>query len=98
MNPLEARKRLLIAESEINRAQLARDFTALETGVRQYRDQAGTFGSIISSSVKLLTGLAALRHSQPAETEFSWMQTIFKGAALISSLWREFRPRGRRED
>jgi hypothetical protein len=40
MNPLESRKQLLIAESELNRAQLVVDLAALTDGVRTLADRA----------------------------------------------------------
>ena len=46
MNPLESRKQLLIAESELNRAQMAGDMAALTAGVRTFTDRAKSFGSI----------------------------------------------------
>jgi len=100
MNPLEVRKRLLIAESELNRAHITRDIATLAAGVRQFRDQAGAVGSIVSSSVKVVAGLAALRRGRSAETgpKRSWLKIFFKSAGLISILWRELRPRGRDRD
>lgn len=49
LNPLESRKRLLIAESELNRAQLAGDMAALTTGIRTLTGRAKSFGAIASS-------------------------------------------------
>jgi hypothetical protein len=100
LSPLEARKRLLIAESELNRAHLTRDMATLAAGVRQFRDQAGTLGTTVSSSVKVVAGLSALRRGRSAEkgAKRSWLKTIFKSAGLISILWRELRPRERDKD
>jgi hypothetical protein len=61
MNPLESRKQLLIAESELNRAQLVADLAALTAGVRAITDRARSFGSIASSAAVLVAGLAAFR-------------------------------------
>ena len=97
MNPLESRKQLLIAESELNRAQLAGDLAALTAGVRTLTDRAKSFSAIASSAAVLVAGLAAFRRgkSVDAEGKPSWLQTIHKGAGLISTLWLAFRSRGR---
>lgn len=96
MNPLESRKRLLIAESEINRAQLQEEWEAMTNGVRSLADRAKSFASIASSAAVLLAGLAAFRRgkSVDADAKPSWLQTILKGAGLISTLWLAFRAKG----
>jgi hypothetical protein len=99
MNPLDSRKQLLIAESELNRAQLVGDMTALAAGVRALTDRAQSFGSIASSVAVLVAGLAGFRRGQPkdADAKPSWLQVILKGAGLISTLWLAFRSPGRRQ-
>lgn len=97
INPLESRKQLLIAESELNRAQLVGDMAALMAGVRTLTDRAKSFGSIASSAAVLVAGLAAFRRGKPVDASArpSRLQTILKGAGLISTLWLAFRsPRG----
>jgi hypothetical protein len=97
MNPLEARKQLLIAESEINRARLKDEIGELAENVHRFREQAGAIGSIATSSVKLLVGLAELRngHREEPTAEHSWVRSILKGVGLVTTVWRTFRPRKR---
>jgi hypothetical protein len=97
VTPLELRKQLLIAESELNRAQLAGDMTALTEGVRTLTDRAKSFGSIASSAAVLMAGLASFRRGKPADAgaKPSWLQTILKGAGMVSTLWLAFRSQGR---
>jgi non-ribosomal peptide synthetase component F len=97
MNSLESRKQLLIAESELNRAQLAGDMAALMADVRMLTDRAKSFSSIASSAAVLVAGLAAFRRGKPvdADAKPSRLQTILKGAGLISTLWLAFRPRSK---
>ncbi len=97
VNPLEARKRLLVAESDLNRAQLAGEWGALTAGVRTLTDRAKSFGSIASAAAVLVAGLAAFRRGQGADADVkpSWGQTLLKGAGLISTLWLAFRAPGR---
>ena len=95
MNPLETRKQLLIAESELNRAQLVQEWQTIADGVRSVADRARTISSLASAAVSLIAGLASFRRtrSAPAGEKPSWWQTLLKGAQLAGLLWSEFRPR-----
>lgn len=95
MNPLESRKKMLIAESELNRAQLVGEMAALTSDVRALTDRARSFGSIASSAALLVAGLTALWRGKPvtADPKPSWLQTILKVAGLVSTFWLAFRSR-----
>jgi hypothetical protein len=88
---------MLIAESELNRAQLSGDLDALAAGVRTLTDRAQSFGAIVSSAAVVVAGLAALRHSKssPAGAKPSWLRQILKGAGMVSTIWLAFRSGGR---
>jgi hypothetical protein len=94
MNPLESRKQLLIAESELNRAQLIQEWQTMADGVRSVADRARTISSLASAAVSLIAGLVSFRRtrSAPAGEKPSWWQTLLKGAQLAGLLWSEFRP------
>jgi hypothetical protein len=100
MNPLESRKRLLIAESEINRTQLVGDMAALREDVHALTGRAKSLGSIAASAAALVAGLVAFRRSKPAEAAVkpSWLQTILKGAGLVSNLWRALPSRNHNDE
>jgi uncharacterized membrane-anchored protein len=100
MTALETRKRLLIAESELNRALLVGDMAVLRAGVAALTERAKSFGSIASSAAALIAGLAAFRRGKPADggAKFSWLRTILKGASLISTLWLAIRSLRRERD
>ena len=97
LNPLASRKQLLIAESELNRAQLVEEWQAMTDGVRSVADRTRTISSVASAAVSLIAGLASFRRSKcvDADVKPSWLQTILKGAGLISSLWLAFRSQER---
>ena len=94
MNPLASRKKLLVAESELNRAQLVQDWQTLANDVHALTKQARTIGSFVSAAVSLVAGVASFRHkkSAPVAEKPSWLQTVLKGAGLISTIWSQFRP------
>jgi hypothetical protein len=89
MNPLESRKRLLIAESELNRAQLVGDLAALKEEVQTLTGLAKSLGSIASSAAVLVAGVSAFWRGKPAgaDAKPSWLKTILNGAGLFSNLW-----------
>ena len=95
LNPLESRKQLLIAESELNRAQLVQEWQTMADGVRSVADRARSISSLALAAASLIAGLASFRRtrSAPADEKPSWWQTLLKGAQLAGSLWSEFRPR-----
>jgi hypothetical protein len=95
LNPLESRKQLLIAESELNRAQLVQEWQTMADGVRSVADRARTISFLASAAASLIAGLASFRRtgSAPAGEKPSWWQTLLKGAQLAGLLWSEFRQR-----
>lgn len=100
ISPLQLRKQLLIAESDLNRAQLVHDLQLVADGVRSVAYRARSFRSIATAAVVLVAGLAAFRRRRPVQSEAkpSWLQTILKGAGLISNLWLSLRSKGRDRD
>ena len=100
LNPLESRKQLLIAESELNRAQLVQEWQTMAGVVRSVAGRARTIGSVASAAASLVASLASFRRrtSTPAGENPSWLRTILKGAGLISTVWQVVRPRGRGQD
>ena len=97
MSQIDMQKRLLIAESELNRVQLVREAVAVREEVRALADQAATIGSITVSVASLVAGLAAIQRGQvaPDQGKSSWWQTLLSGAGLASSLWQAWSPAGR---
>jgi hypothetical protein len=95
MTVLEARKRLLIAESEINRAQLGRQWRGMAGGVHIFAHQARTASSFALAATSLFSALFFYRRSKsaPAAEKPSWWRSLLKNAPLIASLWAAFKPR-----
>jgi hypothetical protein len=96
LNPLTSRKELLIAESELNRAQLFQEWQTMADDVHALARKAGIIGSWVSVAASLVAGLASFRRKKPspAAEKPSWWQTLLKGAGLVSTLWQALRPQG----
>jgi hypothetical protein len=95
MKPLESRKQLLIVESELNRAQLVQEWQIVKGEVHMLTEQARTVRSVASAVATLVAGLASCRRktAAPEAKKPSWLQTILKGAGVVSAFWSEFRDR-----
>lgn len=93
MSPLELRKRLLIAESEINRLRLLRDGQALTGELGRLASRVRSFAGIASWIIALGTGLAVCRsrRREPASPGSSWLRKAVSGARLASTIWLLFR-------
>ena len=100
MNPLISRKKLLVAESELNRAQLVQTWQTMADEGRALADQTRTARTFVSAAASLVAGLVSLRRkkSAPAGEKPPWWQIVLKGAGLAGSLWSEFRPKFRGQD
>ena len=93
---LKSRKQLLIAESELNRAQLSLEWQTMGHGVADLAHRAKTFSAWVSSALLLVAGLAAFRWgpSAPGGSKLSWCKRILDGARVASALWFAWRGRG----
>ena len=96
MNPLETRKQLLIAESELNRAQLVQEWQMVADDAHALARKASIIASWVSIAASLVAGLAFLRRKKSAQAaeKPSRLQTILRGAGLVSTIWRLFRSQG----
>ena len=100
ISPLEMRKQLLLAESELNRTQFVQELQTVADGVRSLADRGKSFGLILSSTAMLVGFMAAFRRRKHVESgaKPSRLQSILNGAGLISKLWTAFRPQAREQD
>ena len=78
MKPLASRKQILIAESELNRAQLVHDWHLMAGEVHALAEEARTLRSIASSATSLVAGLVSFRRKKVADTNEkpSLLQTV----------------------
>jgi hypothetical protein len=100
VNPLTSRKQLLIAESELNRAQLSDEWQTMAQGVFNFAHQAKIIAALASSAVMLMAGVTVLRRPPPgpATAKSSWFQTILNGVRVASTIWFAFHARRHRDE
>ena len=96
MNPLQLRKQLLIAESEVNRAQLGREWQKLTDEAVAVTNRAKSFNGLAASILSLVAAVGTFTNSapSPAAAKTSWLQKISSGVKLASTVWLMFRARG----
>ena len=97
VNPLQLRKELLVAESELNRAQLVEEWQAMTVGVRTLGARVKYVSVLASAAALFVSGVSAFRRRRASTNgaKFSWLQTALQGAKVASSLWLAFRSRDR---
>ena len=84
MNALEARKRLLIAESELNRARLASSLASRGSGVADIATGATRVGTLLSS---LAAVFGSGRSPPPAGGSLALFGSVL---SLGTTLWQMF--------
>jgi hypothetical protein len=100
LSPRELRRQLLIAESELNRAQLSGAWQDMTRAVRDSASRAKTIAAWASSAALLVAGVTALRRGPPAPgaAKSSWFKRTLNGARLAWTIWMAFRPRGGKKE
>ena len=89
MNPLETRKRLLMAESDLLRIQLTEDIESLRSAWDRSGSRARIWSGLISSIPMLMAGMNSLC-PKPTTNEGrrrSWGAMLLQGASLLSTVW-----------
>jgi hypothetical protein len=99
LSPLGSRKQLLIAESELNRAQLSEDWQTIKHGVGNLAHRTKTIGAWASSAALLVAGVSALRRGPPSPgtAKSSWFQKMLHGARVAWTIWCAFRARAEKD-
>ena len=94
MSQLELRKQLLLAESELNRAELIEEWKIVAEGFRGVAVQARKYSSVALTAGLLMAGLNYFWRAKnaPAGQKPSWWMLLLRGVKLGASLWTEFRP------
>jgi hypothetical protein len=93
LNPLQLRKHILIAESELNRAQLVQEWQNMAGEVRLLTDRAQSWAGLASSAAALLAGLTAFRYDKRKNVDAkpSWLKSVLRFVGLGSTFWMAIR-------
>ena len=100
LSPLEAHKRLLIVESELNRATLAEEWQTIRQELSGLAHRAKTIGGWVSAAALLAGGVTACCGAppEPAPSKVSWLQKVLRGARFALTLWLALRPRAEKAE
>lgn len=96
MNPLQQQKELLIAESELNRAQLREDWCAMTAGVHTLTTRMKSIGTLASAAALVVSAISGYRRERAASAAASWIDTALKAVKVAGSVWLAFRSPGRK--
>lgn len=100
LNPLEVRKELLVAESELNRVELANELDHLKYEFDRVKKQTVVVGSIISSLGLVATVASLFRRRGFGKTTHNggtklpkapWLSTALEGARVGASIVMKIR-------
>jgi hypothetical protein len=100
LKALEIRKQLLLAESEVNRDELLKDFHTLKAAFKAETDrvkkQVIAAGSIASSAALIAAGFSLFRHrSKPeksdGQSKMPWLVAALEGARTGASLFSKIK-------
>jgi len=98
LKSLEARKRLLLAESEVNRGELMKEFDHLKGEFTRVKKNIQTIGSIASTAALVASAVSIFHnrtrgseHSNGADhkgsSKASWISAALDGARMGASLF-----------
>ncbi|HEX9046764.1 MAG TPA: hypothetical protein VF988_07040 [Verrucomicrobiae bacterium] len=89
LTPLQARKQLLLTESELNRQNLVREWKGWKHQFELSKHELASIGSLASLTTKLAATFAAagraIGHSHNGKR--SWITTLVNSATTGTSLW-----------
>jgi len=94
LSHLEARKQLLVAESNLNRVQLRQEWDTMAHGVRDLAHHARTILGWVSTVALLMAGVKAWRRgaSAPTASKSSWAHRLLNGARVAWTAWHALSP------
>jgi hypothetical protein len=99
LSPLESRKQLLIAASELNRAQLAVEWQTMMQETGNLAQLARSIAAWASSTALPAIGVLALRRRpSPVAAKPTWFREILNGANMASTVWLAFDARRSKEE
>jgi len=98
LNALAVRKRLLIAEADLQRQQLREELTLIETNLHELGAQARSASSILTAGSLALASFWLMRRIKrtKSDSRSGMLSKLWRGAKMAASLWLALRPQHRR--
>ena len=87
LSELELRKQLLIAESELQRSSIRKDWCALEDEFHTCAAQGRSAFSVLSAAALTTAGLSTLAGIFRKGSGASWISRVFSVAKVAATLW-----------
>ena len=103
LKTLDTRKQEILAQSDVNRIELLKDWETLKTEMHRVKKQLRAAGSIASSAVVLAAAASVFRrkHEPPkteSQTRAPWVAAALNGARVGASLFMKLRSLKRERD
>jgi len=92
------RKKLLLAESEVNREKFVVECQSLTAEIQQLKGRLNTVYSAVTSVASVgIAGVKAIGEARQtySKERGSWVSALLNGMRAGTSLWESFRSRGR---
>jgi hypothetical protein len=98
LSSLQTRKKLLLAESEVNRAELVRELHKVKGEISHIKKQVCAIGSVASSAALAATAFSLFRKRKTSSESSngsgkaaSWLSAALAGARIGTSLFLKIR-------
>lgn len=93
LNALESRRKLLVAESELNRLQAVQEWNVFAEEVRQVAERARSLNSLAASFISVVSGFSELTEGrrQAATGGGGWFHRLATATRFVSTLWMVYR-------
>jgi hypothetical protein len=94
MTSLALRKKLLLAESEVNRERFTVEYRGLRREVDELRDKVSALSSAVASAASVgVAGVRALSEARQlySREKGSWLSVLLTGVRAGTSIWKSMR-------
>ncbi len=92
LTPRETRKQMLLAESELLRAELVQELRGLKVEICQITHPLKQFGEFVETAAKAGATFTAWRKlgtlwTPPASGKLAWLPKLYRGIKLGTAVW-----------
>lgn len=97
LTALAARKKLLLAESDLNRALLVKELARIKSDIHALTSQARSHGLLVAAAIRAGSAVKGLfqtffGRAKPKETRRpSWFSSLYRGLRTGALIWAALR-------